>query len=295
MKLMQKKRSVGVVLMLMTWIGTFQGLSPTRAEAQGTAASFQLEDATSVDDAITQIRTTLEAQGATIVATIDHAAAAMGVGLELRPTTVLLFSNPRLDTQLLQRSQTTGIDLPQKFLVWQDAAGAIRLSFNTPSYLSQRHDITWRDRLLEQMREVLEQFDDDTGLLTLESTLGVDNTVTTLQTALQERGFAVRPVIDHQAIAASVHRRVRPTQVLIFGNPTAGTQLMQNQQTMGIDLPLKFLVWENRARQVFLTYNDIHFLARRHGVEGLDDLLTTIATTLRTVAEIGAGISPGNS
>lgn len=294
MMLIQKTRGVCAVFVLTTWVGTFHGASSARTEAQGIDASFRIEDATSVDDAIAQIRTALEAQGATIVATIDHAAAAMSVGLELRPTTVLLFSNPRLDTQLLQRSQTTGVDLPQKFLVWQDAAGAIRLNFNTPSYLSQRHDITWRDPLLERMREVLEQFDDDTGLITLESAQSVDNTLTTLQAALQQRGFVVRPVIDHNAIATSVRRRVRPTKLLIFGNPTAGTRLMQTQQTIGIDLPLKFLVWEDRTRQVFITYNDIHFLARRHGVEGLDDLLTTIATTLETVAEIGAGMVPGS-
>src|SRR5262245_29135155 len=237
MMLIPKTYGVYAAFVLTMWIGMFPGHSPASAEAPGLDASFHLEDATSVADAVAQIRTTLEAQGATIVATIDHAAAAMSVGLELRPTTVLLFSNPTLDTQLLQRSQTTGIDLPQKFLVWQDAAGAIRLNFNTPLYLSQRHDITWHDPLLERMREVLEQFTDDTGLITVESAQSVDATVAVLQAALQQRGFAVRPVIDHSAIAASVHRRVRPTKLLIFGNPTAGTRLMQNRQTIGIDLP----------------------------------------------------------
>lgn len=288
-----KTRGACAVFIFTIGIGVFSGISSVEADAQGMEASFHIDDATSVDDAIAQIRTTLEAQGATIVATIDHAAAATSVGLELRPTTVLLFSNPRLDAQFLQKSQTTGIDLPQKFLVWQDVAGAIRLSFNTPSYLSQRHDITWRDRLLERLRETLEQFSDETGLLTLESTRNVDDTVSALQVALQQRGFAVRPVIDYQALAASVRRRVRPTKLLIFGNPLAGTRLMQNRQTIGIDLPLKFLVWENRSRQVFITYNDIRFLARRHGVEALDDLLMTIATTLETVAEIGADLNAG--
>lgn len=178
--------------------------------------------------------------------------------------------------------------------MWQDAAGAIRLNFNSPSYLSQRHDITWRDRVLEDLRETLEQFADETGLVTLPSTQSVDATLATLQAAPLQRNFAVRPVIDHQALAEPGHRRLQPTKLLIFGNPTAGTRLMQNRQTIGIDLPMKFLVWENRRGQVFITYNDIFFIARRHGVEGLDTLLTTIDTTLRTVAELGAAGASGN-
>lgn len=276
------------------WLGLWSGLVPGSAAAQGIDASFRIEDATTVADAVTQIRTTLEAQGATIVATIDHAAAAASVGLELRPTTVLLFTQPGVDTRLLQRSETIGIDLPQKVLVWQDTMGVVRLNFNSPSYLSQRHDLTWRDHLLEELRETLEQFDDDTGLLTVESTQSVDDTITTLQTALQQRNFSVRPVIDHSSETERGHKRDRATKLLIFGNPTAGTRLMQNRQTIGIDLPMKFLVWENRRGQVFITYNDIVFIARRHGVDGLDTLLTTINTTVKTVAEIGASGTAGN-
>lgn len=108
----QTMRSMYAVWVLTTWLGLVQGATPGRTDAQGIDASFTLADATSVADAIAQIRSTLEAQGATIVATIDHAAAATGVGLELRPTTVLLFSQPRLDTQLLLKSDTIGIDLP---------------------------------------------------------------------------------------------------------------------------------------------------------------------------------------
>jgi uncharacterized protein (DUF302 family) len=290
MRQRQTKRSVYTVCVLTTWLGLVQGAWPARTEAHGIDASFTLENAASVAEAVAQIRTTLEAQGATIVAVIDHAAAAATVPLELRPTTVILFTQPRVDERLLQRSQTVGIDLPQKFLVWQDASGQIRLNFNSPSYLSQRHDLTWRDHVLEELRDTLEQFDDDTGLITVESTRSVDDTLTALQTELQQRGFAVRPVIDHTVETERGRNRARSVKLLIFGNPRAGTLLMQNRQTIGIDLPMKFLVWEDRRGQVFITYNDIVFIARRHGIEGLDALLTTINTTVKAVAEIGAGI-----
>lgn len=293
MLLVEQTCRVRAVLVLIMLLGARHGFFPNTAAAQGIDASFRLEEAASVADAVSRIRTTLETQGATIVAIIDHAAAASSVGLTLSPTTVLLFRQPMLEERLLRRSQTVGIDLPQKLLVWQDATGAIRLNFNSPSYVAQRHGITWHDQLLEEMRDGLEQFDDDTGLSRVQSARSVDNTVAALQLELQRRGFAVRPVINHSAGAAPGQARMRPTKLLIFGNPTAGTRLMQNRQTIGIDLPLKFLVWEDRRGRVFITHNDMHFLARRHGVEGIDALLATIATTLKTVAEIGAGRSLG--
>jgi uncharacterized protein (DUF302 family) len=128
----------------------------------------------------------------------------------------------------------------------------------------------------------------------VQSTRSVDDTIATLQAELQQRGFAVRPVTDHSAEPERGHKRVRSTKLLIFGNPRAGTLLMQNRQTIGIDLPMKFLVWEDRGGQVFITYNDIVFIARRHGIEGLDPLLSTINTTVKAVAEIGAGSTSGN-
>jgi uncharacterized protein (DUF302 family) len=74
-----------------------------------------------------------------VLACIDHAAAAAEVGLTLRPTAVLIFGNPRDGTPLMQVVQTIGIDLPLKALVWQDEAGKTWLSYNDPEWLSQRH------------------------------------------------------------------------------------------------------------------------------------------------------------
>ena len=73
--------------------------------------------------------------------------------------------------------------------------------------------------------------------------------------------------IDHAAAAANVGMALRPTEVLIFGNPLAGTPLMQAAQTIGIDLPLKALVWQDDAGKTWLAYNDPTWLARRHGAD----------------------------
>ena len=81
----------------------------------------------------------LEAKGVTVFARIDHAAGAASVGLPLRPTTLVIFGNPAAGTPLMQAEQTAGIDLPLKALVWQDAGGAVNLSYNDPTWIAARH------------------------------------------------------------------------------------------------------------------------------------------------------------
>jgi uncharacterized protein (DUF302 family) len=81
----------------------------------------------------------LEAKGVTVFAPIDHAAGAASVGLALRPTTVVVFGNPAAGTPLMQAAQSAGIDLPLKALVWEDAGGAVNLSYNDPAWIAARH------------------------------------------------------------------------------------------------------------------------------------------------------------
>jgi uncharacterized protein (DUF302 family) len=92
--------------------------------------------------------------------------------------------------------------------------------------------------------------------------------------------------IDHAAAAAKAGLALRPTEVLIFGNAKAGTPLMQAVQTLGIDLPLRALVWEDEAGRVWLTYNDPASLARCHGVVArLDGTLRAMTDTLAALAK----------
>jgi len=76
-----------------------------------------------------------------IIAELDHQANARSVDLELRPTRIIMFGNPKLGTPLMQSAQTTGLDLPQKIMVWQDDQGAVQISYNDPQYLQKRHGI----------------------------------------------------------------------------------------------------------------------------------------------------------
>ncbi|MEH2547556.1 uncharacterized protein (DUF302 family) [Bradyrhizobium sp. AZCC 2262] len=92
-------------------------------------------------DTMSRLEAEVKARGMTVFARIDHAAGAAGVALSLRPTELLIFGNGKAGTPLMQTVQTTGIDLPLKALVWEDASGATWLSYNDPAWLAQRHGV----------------------------------------------------------------------------------------------------------------------------------------------------------
>ncbi|OIQ98143.1 camphor resistance protein CrcB [mine drainage metagenome] len=105
------------------------------------------------------------------------------------------------------------------------------------------------------------------GLVTVKSPHSVVATMDRFEALAKQRGLTVFARIDHAVGAAKIGKTLRPTQVIIFGNPQGGTPFMECAQTVGIDLPLKVLVWEDASAQVWLGYNDPEYLARRHGVE----------------------------
>ena len=106
----------------------------------------------------------------------------------------------------------------------------------------------------------------DDGLITIASNLSVKETIDRLASTVTSKGMTVFGRIDHGAGAAQVGMPLRPTEVLIFGNAKGGTPLMQAKQTIGIDLPLKALVWQDADGKVWLSYNEPNWLATRHGL-----------------------------
>lgn len=122
------------------------------------------------------------------------------------------------------------------------------------------------------------------GLVALKSPYSVKETMNRLEEVVKLRGLNVFARVDHAAGAAKVGKTLRPTEVLIFGNPQGGTPFMECEQTAGIDLPLKALVWEDAAAQVWLGYNDPAYLAQRHGVPGCP-VVENLRKALAGVAE----------
>ena len=104
------------------------------------------------------------------------------------------------------------------------------------------------------------------GLITIKSSNGPEETMNRFEAEVRGRGMTVFAHIDHAAGAAAAGLSLRPTEVLIFGNARAGTPLMECTQTIGIDLPLRVLVWRDENGATWLSYNDPAWLAQRHGI-----------------------------
>jgi len=126
------------------------------------------------------------------------------------------------------------------------------------------------------------------GLITVKSAHGAKATMDRLEEIVKERGMTVFNRIDHAAGAAKIGKKLRATELLVFGNPAGGTPLMECEQTTGIDLPLKALVWEDAAGQVWLGYNDPAFLAQRHGAVNCP-VVANLQKALAGVAQAAAG------
>lgn len=127
---------------------------------------------------------------------------------------------------------------------------------------------------------------EDDGLVTVDGGESIEGTASRICEAIREKEkLMLVATVDHAENAASVGKELRPTRLLIFGNPRVGTPLMQEAQSVGIDLPQKMLVWEDAKGGVNVTYDDPEYLAARHGIEGQDDLLEMIEHALSMIAE----------
>jgi uncharacterized protein (DUF302 family)/uncharacterized membrane protein YidH (DUF202 family) len=125
----------------------------------------------------------------------------------------------------------------------------------------------------------------DNGIVNLPSNHSVDETVKKLQSILQAKGVTLFALVDHSGEAEKAGMKMRPTKLLIFGSPKAGTPLMLAAPSIAIDLPLKILVWEDGGGKVWAAYNSPAYLQQRHGLP--QDLLQNIAVVETLAAKAG--------
>ena len=130
----------------------------------------------------------------------------------------------------------------------------------------------------------------DAGFVVKPSAHGVASTIDRLEGLLKSKGIAVVARVDHGAASKKVDMKLNPTQLLIFGNPKLGTPLMQSNQTIGIDLPLKVLAWQDNAGKVWVGYNEPSELTKRHGIENRDDVAGKISGVLKQL--VGEAAKP---
>ena len=125
--------------------------------ARGAQGLIEITSPHDVPTTVARLKEAVRAAGFKILATLDHARAAEGAGLELRPEKLLIFGKPKAGTLLMQSSPTIGIDLPMKYLVWEDAAGQTHLAWNDPAWLAARHGIADKSALVKKMQGALKK------------------------------------------------------------------------------------------------------------------------------------------
>lgn len=125
----------------------------------------------------------------------------------------------------------------------------------------------------------------DNGLIRVKSPYSVKDTADRLEEILQVKGMTVFARINHAAGAQKVGKTLRPTVLIIFGNPKMGTLLMQCNQSVAIDLPQKILIWQDQKGQVWLAYNAPEYLAKRHDIRQCGDVLKKIKKALGNFAK----------
>jgi uncharacterized protein (DUF302 family) len=137
--------------------GVAAGQETTTAEEDGDAGLVTVSSDEDFDATVERIRTSIEdSENLTLVTTVDHAANADSVGMDLRPTTLFLFGNPQIGTRLMRRSQSAAIDLPQKMLVWEVEDGSVNVTYNDPGWVAERHEVEAPEMLLQQVSNALD-------------------------------------------------------------------------------------------------------------------------------------------
>ena len=125
----------------------------------------------------------------------------------------------------------------------------------------------------------------DNGLISVKSSHDVKTTADRLESMLKQKGMNVFIRINHAQGAQKIGKELRPTELIIFGNPKVGTPLMQCAQSVAIDLPQKALIWQDAQGQVWLTYNNPNYLVERHQITGCGDVVKKVGKALGNFAK----------
>lgn len=237
-----------------------------------------------------------------VILRLDHSGNAAANGLDLRPTKLLMFGNPNLGTPLMQRNQFAGLDLPQKVLFYEEENGTVLARYNSVEYLATRHNLHGAPQL-DIIRGALKGLTEGAtggvvheanpnevsfraGIEKRRSRFSFEETYSRLYKAINDNpNLRIVTEIDHAANAAGVGLDLNPTRLIIFGNPLVGTPFMQAKQSIGIDLPQKMLVLEDKYGRVFVAFNSISWLARqRHHIQGEEGRIEAVTGVLRGLA-----------
>jgi len=204
----------------------------------------------------------------------------------------------------MQTNMQAGLDLPQKITVFTNPDGKTVAGYNSTEYIANRHGVAGV-ATLEMISGALSNFvtngtagtvelnSDNTslneGIISVTSNNDMDSTYIKIIDALNGIDpISIIAEVDHQANAAGIGETLNPSKLVVFGNPALGSPLMQESQSIAVDLPQKMLVYQNENDEVKIIYNDPFFIAGRHGITANDETLTTMSNALMNIANAGA-------
>jgi len=129
----------------------------------------------------------------------------------------------------------------------------------------------------------------DNGLISKKSKHSAVETIDRLEAVLKKKGINVVARVSHTKAAEGAGVKIRPTELIIFGNPKLGSNMFTSNQLAGIDLPMKALAWEDDKGQVWITYNDPAYVANRHGIKDRDEVVKKMSGALDNLTSKAAG------
>jgi len=254
---------------------------------------------------VARLETFLEQNEAlSIFAKIDHSQQAKKANLELSEKTVFIFGNPKQGTLLMQNDQLSGLDLPLKVLVYKEN-GKTKITYNSINYLEKRFELK-RAKNLKLIDKTLKnniskvsgnkvkksgKFDlkKHEGIISEISEFDFETTYKRLVSAIEENpNLKIFSEIDHFKNAENVNLGMRPSRLIVFGNPKIGTPIMQESSRIALEFPVKFLVWRDEAGIVKISYNDPAFLAKRFKLTNNIPELETMKNALKNLSRNAA-------
>lgn len=261
----------------------------------------------SLDEAYDNFRIALdENEDISIMAELNHSNNAEAAGMDLQDSRIIFFGNPEMGTQVMQRNQLAGLELPLRVLFYEKDEQAVAL-FNSASYMERRYGLggaSILDRISSNLDGLVgnalntqvvwgksPDIRNSQGIKTVQSKQNFTETYSALKKLIEDNEeLRIVAEVDHGANAAAAGLKLRPTRLIIFGNPNLGTPIMQSTISAGLDLPQKMLVWEDENGDVNISFNTPQFLQFRHGFKGLRTEIETIGTSLNDMAVTAAGL-----
>ena len=231
---------------------------------------------------------------------IQHSEEAKKAGFDLEENSLFIFGNPKQGSLLMQKDQLAGLDLPLKILVYKKS-NRTEITYSSTNYLKQRYELKSRDlgginRTLKNIASTASgnsvkrsgklKLKKHQGIISEISDFNFNTTYDRLVTAIKENpDLQIFLEIDHFKNAEEIQLGLRPTRLVVFGNPKIGTPIMKENTKIALELPIKFLVWRDEAGVVKISYNDPAFLAKRFKITTKLPQLVTMKTALEKLSK----------